>query len=210
MDNQFGLFHPFGPKIGIFTLDKELVKLIDKDVNEILDDKNREDYGNSLAGQIATEIKIPETNHTIYGFFADAAKHYVEQVYAYAGFTEENGRADAVIHQSRINSAWIVQQIEGEYNPAHTHGGCNVSGVLYVQIPDYQKRFENTVKPEMDGMLDFINNSSRLSGELESGNFPIKPKVGTLYVFPSRLYHTVYPFLGDGKRISVSFNAIVV
>lgn len=210
MDNQFGLSHPFGPKIGIFTLDKKLVKLIHENVNEILDDKDREYYGNRLAGQIATEIKIPSTYNVIYDFFADASKHYVEQVYDYAGFTQEKGRPDAKINHVKVNSAWIVQQIEGEYNPAHTHGGCNVSGVLYLQIPDYLKRLENTNKPEMDGFLDFINNSSRLSGELESGNFPVKPKVGMLYVFPSRLYHAVYPFLGDGERISVSFNAIVV
>ena len=43
------------------TLDKKQVKLIHENVNEILDDKDREYYGNKLAGQIATEIKRKKT-----------------------------------------------------------------------------------------------------------------------------------------------------
>jgi len=31
--------------------------------------------------------------------------------------------------------------------------------------------------------------------------------VGVLYIWPSQLLHTVYPFQGSGERRSVSFNA---
>ena len=40
------------------------------------------------------------------------------------------------------------------------------------------------------------------------GCYLTSPEVGDMFMFPSYLLHTVYPFLGDGERRSVSFNAI--
>ena len=36
-----------------------------------------------------------------------------------------------------------------------------------------------------------------------------QPKVGDLYIFPSHLRHTAYPFYGEGERRSISMNMIL-
>ena len=38
------------------------------------------------------------------------------------------------------------------------------------------------------------------------GTYRHTPKVGELFLFPSNLLHTVYPFKGDGERRSLAFN----
>ena len=37
-------------------------------------------------------------------------------------------------------------------------------------------------------------------------NFIVKPQVGDFYVFPSQLFHCVYPFYTKGERRSFSMN----
>ena len=34
----------------------------------------------------------------------------------------------------------------------------------------------------------------------------IEPTVGTMYIWPSQVLHTVYPFLGEEERRSVAWN----
>ena len=44
------------------------------------------------------------------------------------------------------------------------------------------------------------------------GSLKISPEVGDIYLFPSSMYHTVYPFrtkTGKEERRSVSFNVFV-
>ena len=40
-------------------------------------------------------------------------------------------------------------------------------------------------------------------------NQEFKPEVGDLFIFPSYMMHTVYPFFSDEERRSVSFNAFI-
>ena len=40
------------------------------------------------------------------------------------------------------------------------------------------------------------------------GTFSTNPIPGMLYIFPSNLLHTVYPFKGDGERRSIAFNGL--
>ena len=66
-------------------------------------------------------------------------------------------------------------------------------------------------KPPMDGNIDFINHATRMYEDLEIGHITFKPRTGDAYIFPARLFHTVYPFLeGDEncRRLSISWNAI--
>ena len=44
------------------------------------------------------------------------------------------------------------------------------------------------------------------AGNYSATNFMIKPQVGDFYVFPSDLFHCVYPFFTKGERRSFSAN----
>ena len=98
-----------------------------------------------------------------------------------------------------------MSQYENEYNPAHFHTKCTLSSVLYLKIPNNERR-EIPNKPDLDGAIEWIHHST-VPGTLETGTFGCKPEVGVLYIWPSQLLHTVYPFQGPGERRSVSFNA---
>ena len=54
-----------------------------------------------------------------------------------------------------------------------------------------------------EGYIDFIYGPSSV---VTSGNLCCLPVVGDIYIFPSHLFHTVYPFYGEGERRSFSAN----
>ena len=62
-----------------------------------------------------------------------------------------------------------------------------------------------------DGCITFLGGAGS-STTLTHNLLKLKPKVGDFYIFPSHLYHTVYPFKTDGnsERRSVSFNSTFI
>ena len=36
-----------------------------------------------------------------------------------------------------MKDCWGVSQYSDEYNPAHYHGNCQISSVLYLKIPEF-------------------------------------------------------------------------
>lgn len=102
-------------------------------------------------------------------------------------------------------NVWALSQHEGDYNAMHVHPGTNVSGVIYLKIPEQINQ-----KNAPDGCLSFWSNLPLEPINLQfGGNRTIVPTAGALLMFPSWLPHTVYPFRGPGERRIVSFNAVV-
>ena len=117
------------------------------------------------------------------------------------------------IFESMVNSAWIVSQYENEYNPMHNHTGCDISAVIYLKVPNVKGRrnFESKKgKNDVDGDIAFIHSAigNRNFDVLEKGVMNITPVPGLLVMFPSYLIHTVYPFIGEGERRCLPFNAV--
>ena len=103
---------------------------------------------------------------------------------------------------------WVNSQYENEYNPIHYHEGCTISSTFYLKTPQYNPRMIQN-KKDIDGNIVFVNNNhSTPYHSLENSLYTFKPKVGDLYIWPSRLLHGVYPFKGKGERRSVAFNGI--
>ena len=104
------------------------------------------------------------------------------------------------------NSAWIVRQFAGEFNPAHIHTECDLSCVGYLKLPpDIDKEWEEDYKDHYPckGHIEFLHGSS---GKMHTHNFLVKPSVGDFFIFPADLIHMVYPFDSDGERRSFSMN----
>ena len=105
-----------------------------------------------------------------------------------------------------VHHAWFVRSFENDYNPTHIHTNGSSSCVLYLKIPPgiSDKNSKNThEKYATEGYIDFVYGSS---STVNPGNMCIQPKVGDLYIFPASLFHTVYPFYGEGERRSFSAN----
>ena len=101
---------------------------------------------------------------------------------------------------SKLSSFWSVIQRAGDYNTVHYHKGT-LSGILYLKVPS-----EVADETNPNGKLNFIHGEKDSNRLVFNGIRRIIPKPGDLYIFPSWLHHTVYPFKGDGDRISVAFN----
>ena len=203
---EFKLLKPFGPSFGMFTMPDEMTKALLKKSDEILEDRNRVDWGKNLAGQIAEEPWISNEDLDEIG----ALKYLEGMLYNYVwnSLTSDGHQIEAL--EISLDHAWIVSQYENEYNPVHFHTYCDLSSVLYLKVPPFDDRSKTGNLPEYkhqrDGMIEFIYKTACPTG-LEKGSLSFTPEPGKLVIFPSNLLHTVYPFRGEGERRSIAFNS---
>ena len=184
---------PFGPKIAIIKIPKNIVNKINQEVDKILGDKKKlkkSDYSKKLVGQVKQEIKLDNkfVKNNILKFITINIKKYIKI------------GANRNVKKISLKSLWVVRQFKNEYNPIHFHSG-NISGVGYLKIPKNINKSRKRLKT--NGTIDFINGTkSFLSNSLFNHN----PKVGDMILFPNNLMHTAYPFKREGERRSFSFN----
>lgn len=92
-------------------------------------------------------------------------------------------------HQYDEISGWGVILRAGGYQKKHTHSESEVSGVVYLQVPNAEK--------DQKGCLMFSGYKKKL----------IKPKKGMLAIFPSYLPHETTIYEENTERICIAFNA---
>ena len=199
MDNniiQGQIIRPFSPPIGKYKLTKETIEVLNNYIDEILKDENKIDdlyHGKNLAGEIKYELRLTK----------DFLDKYLYETLKNIVFNFIKSTLNKEISKFELKSSWAVCQFESDYNPVHWHSG-HISGVMYTKMPkdlgsSYKERNKN-------GKIAFIHGSTQL---LVSSVFDVKPEVGDIYIFPSYMMHTVYPFFSNEERRSVSFNAFV-
>ena len=187
------ILSPFGPKIAIIKIPKNIIIKINQEVDKILSDEKRlkkSDYSKKLVGQVKQEIKLDNkfVKKNILKFLTINIKKYVKMG------TNRN------VKKISLKSLWVVRQFKNEYNPIHFHSG-NISGVGYLKIPKNINKSKKRLKT--NGTIDFINGTKSF---LNNSLFNHKPKVGDMILFPNNLMHTAYPFKREGERRSFSFN----
>ena len=129
---------PFGPTLGKGKLSKNIIKIINTEVDKISVNK-KNDYSSKLASQIKNEIKI--SNSFIK---KNLNKEIIQYIKKY--LTKSQSKK---INEVKIINLWIVRQFKNEYNPIHYHGG-QLSGVGYLKIP--KKMTENRLL--LDSLAD--------------------------------------------------------
>ena len=190
---------PFGPSIAKITIPSEIISGMNKYVEEVIEDEKRSkdlNYGNQLAGNVQQEflLDIEFMKKINWGeFLGKACQEWI------------NKEHNISIKKFEIISSWIVRQFENEYNPIHYHDG-HISGVGYLKVPnDMGQTIQKNKSVQHNGKLILIDGSKKF---LCNPTYIITPKVGELYLFPSYMMHTVYPFSKTlEERRSVSFNA---
>ena len=208
-----------GTKIGKIIMPKEivsdLISITDKSIN------SNEDFGYALAGQIKDEKVLTKKDlGPIWAWLENEVNLYIKTILKDIdiNFKPRSASSENLEIDASIESMWTVSQVENEYNPVHYHGdvksfedlspNCQVSSVLYLKIPKRSTRKLKNKKSNPDGFIEFISQGFGTSFQsLSSGSMRFKPIVGHLYIFPSWLLHTVYPFVGKGERRSISFNS---
>ena len=190
------IVRPFSPAIRKYKIPKKTIDILNIHIDKILKDQNKieELYnGDNLAGEIKYEIKI--SKDFLEENLSKILKNYVFN-YIKLALNKE-------FKTFEVKSCWAVCQFEADYNPVHWHDG-HISGVMYTKIP---KDFGGSYKKiNKNGIISFIHGTSQLTS---TSLFDVKPEVGDLFIFPSFLMHTVYPFFSKEERRSVSFNAFI-
>ena len=179
--------------------------------DEVLADSKRISWGENLAGQIKEELliepKLLEKEYLL-DFFGNMVQEFVHQCNLQQAPSDQHQHIDTVKNHIHVtmNSMWIVEQQPGEYNPIHTHTGCDVSAVMYLKAPNFLP--SEKIERNDDGTIYFIGSSSA-KGKLKTNSLKVKPTPGAFFIFPSHLQHTVYPYKTNDNfaRRSVSFNA---
>ena len=193
---QGQIIRPFSPTIGKYKIQGNLVDILNNHIDEILKDENKIEqlyHGKELAGEIKYEIKL--TKDFLNTHMYEILKGYV--------FNFIKSSLNKEIKKFDLKSSWAVCQFESDYNPIHWHDG-HISGVMYTKMPnDLGSSYKNENK---NGRISFIHGSTQF---LVSSVYDVKPEVGDLFIFPSYMMHTVYPFFSDQERRSVSFNAFI-
>jgi hypothetical protein len=196
---EYEILKPFGPSIVKLKIPQETIDQMNLFVDEMKNDEDKLEKfneGPKLAGNVYQEFLLSTD-------FMKKIKWAEFLVPACNQWIWEEKRLQ--LKSFQIIKSWIVRQFKNEYNPIHFHSG-HISGVGYLKVPKTMGQTTQKEKKINDnGKLILIDGSKKL---FCSPTYAITPIIGDMYLFPSYLMHTVYPFSDtDEERRSVSFNA---
>ena len=112
-------------------------------------------------------------------------------------------------YKMHLNSIWINEMKEHEYNPVHIHQGTlhtGLSSVMILKLPEQTGIEYSAEDRPMNGTLQILGNSS---GQFCNTDYGPKVKERDFYIFPYDVRHCVYPFNGSGFRRTLSCNCDV-
>ena len=93
-----------------------------------------------------------------------------------------------------LNSIWVNQMKEHEYNPVHIHRGTlftGLSSVMILSLPStYGKEYSNDEVPQ-NGKLQILGSAS---GQFAKIDYQPELQVRDFFIFPYDMRHCVYPF----------------
>jgi len=109
-------------------------------------------------------------------------------------------------YNMHLNSVWVNQMFEHEYNPVHVHQGTlftGLSSVMILKLPEsFGVEYSASDAPQ-NGKLQILGSAS---GQFAAIDYQPELKERDFYVFPYDMRHTVYPFNGPGIRRSLAAN----
>ena len=214
---QLQTYFPFGPPIGHAVLPDELINDLNKGCDDIVKDEElakSQDWSHNLVGQVEQELLIPREIINKWGkWFGVQVRSYVagyfNQLYLPGQNILHSSKKEVAksisTMQTNAHSAWYVRSFAGDFNPIHTHTDCQLTCVGYLKVPDLSN---DLIKAGSNpaGNLEVMSSIGVTPSVFENDRISFKPKVGSWYLFPANIRHSVYPFKCDGERRSFSIN----
>lgn len=173
-------------------LSEESLLAVEKDLTNLKVEEDNRIYAKShLAGDLKQEYDLRRTEtpvvySTLYHYLLSAIQTQIP------------------INEFLFDAMWINFQNATEHNPLHSHSnGTKLSFVLYLQMPDnIEEELEEQAQESnaiSRGTIQFISSST-------NNLITLIPNRGDLLVFNSQHLHQVYPFYGEGTRITIAGN----
>ena len=187
-------YHQFGPYLAEMPVNPDYCARLLK-----LGKKLKKYHGQNLVGQIEHEYLYPlEKEPWIFNEFQIYVNTWIEGWKRFSNRPEFNPKY-------QLTQMWINRMRAKEYNPIHIHTHCELSSVLWLEVPkrmldEAKKKETNAANP---GATSFIHGEDRWS-VVSQKHFA--PRVNTLLIFPSDLRHQVMHFNSKVIRTSVSGN----
>ena len=200
---------------------KKIIDSLNKYLDKLLKNKDRITAADTLVGQIhgGEQLTMDHECKELEEVRIDLCSIAARYVADFLGMTGQTLIGD---RQIDIDKLWSVHSYEGDYNPLHDHGTKTAMGVSCTTWTKIPEQISKLTDPSEEGKLSYYNASGCSDGFLEffygrnstrdkeilkpTYATMCKPKVGTIYFFPSWLQHTVYPFRGEGERRTVAAN----
>ena len=126
-------------------------------------------------------------------WFESKFKHYLEW----------NKIRDYNLH---MNSVWVNQMFEHEYNPVHVHQGTLFTGLSSVMILKLPQSFGveySAADSPQNGKLQILGSAS---GQFAHIDYQPDIQERDFFIFPYDMRHCVYPFNGPGYRRTLAAN----
>lgn len=119
--------------------------------------------------------------------------------------TAQSGAEELKYCKPVVTSIWTIRQEQGHYQEMHSHPNGNISGNIYITVPDL-----NEGSNASDSQILFrMPQSKDVTKFIMNDTWKFTPKSGTVILFPSYLPHTVYPWEGHGYRTALAFDAML-
>ena len=187
-------FFPFGPYLAQMSVNPDYCARLLK-----LGKKLKKSHRENLAGQIHHEYIYPiETGPWIFNEFKIYINTWIEGWQKFANKPMFNPRYE-------LTQMWINRMRPKEYNPIHVHTNCDLSFVLWLEVPqrmlnEAKTKEANSANP---GDIGFLYGEDKGTVICEKH---FTPQVNTLMIFPGELRHAVMHFNSNVIRTSVAGN----
>ena len=95
-----------------------------------------------------------------------------------------------------LNSVWVNEMKQNEYNPAHVHRGMlftGLSSVMILKLPSTYGKEYSAAKTPQNGRLQIMGAAN---GQFAKIDYQPPMDLRDFYIFPYDMRHVVYPFNG--------------
>jgi uncharacterized protein (TIGR02466 family) len=108
-----------------------------------------------------------------------------------------------------ITTSWINIHKKEDWAQTHSHENSIISGVYYIETTEISGDIIFYVDTCRKLFSPVININFNQRNDLNTDEWIIKPKSGSLILFPSYLSHGVKKNMSENDRISLAFNVFV-
>ena len=212
-------------KIKRAQIDEASIHQLKNFSNQVLGKSKKQTMSKYLAGRLVSgeEVILKDPNKgtmeyddkIISSFVGVIMNQAIEYINDFMTESKQSFGAPSVPELKRIalTGLWLNLYKEGDYNPKHSHLFEFDSGLSFFCWIDFPESMKVADSGNYDGRTELIWNSTCENNPVRNFVYPgsmiLTPRIGGVYIFPSWLSHIVYPFRGEGSRLSIAGNIAI-
>ena len=204
-------------------LPSDFVEELREAADDLLTDDSRLPHDEYLAGEIrlGEQVTLKDPKKSVlevsHPAFEKLSKIVMRSTLEYIKhFTERDDLPIGEVPKLKrfsLTDLWLNVYKEGDYNPIHHHMLEFTAGLaffIWLEFPDLSSFKAGSGPLFADGHTAIVWRANIHTDPLKQFVYPgctdMEPVVGDMLIFPAWLSHLVYPFRGEGRRLSIAGN----